>query len=674
MVMGICQTRIVTFDAWYSDIHDGVFDFQKELYAYGRNDVVLLREACLKYRHEFMESTAIDPFNQVTLPSCCMAVYKTHFLPRDTLALTHNNAYINQHKAFSNVSIEWLEFVKSHRGVQVSHALSEGEVMFGKYYLDGYYEEGGVRFALEFNGCMHHGHDCRYNPHHIHPLSKVPYSLLRKQFDDKVQTLSKAYGLKVEIMWECEWKLAKQHDGDVIAFMTTYIHPERLKPRESLFGGRTNAYKLYHKAQADEKIRYVDFTSLYPYCQARKTYPIGHPQIILKDFGPLENYFGLVKATVYPPKGLLHPVLPYRSGGKLMFPLCRTCVELEEQLTPCAHSNAERALSGCWVTLELLKAVEKGYTVVNIDEVWHFPQTSDSLFSDYVKKFLQFKQESSGYPAHVTSEVEKQAYVDNYFEKEGIRLNPQKIAVNPARRTISKLLCNTLWGRFSMRENLPTTEILKDPEQFAKHIFGSEYEITHFSFVSEDVALVQWRHADGVGGQTSNINVFIGAFTTAHARLELYNVMDRLGDRVLYCDTDSVIFVSKDGDWEPPLGPYLGDLTDELGVGDHIVEFCSGGPKTYGYRTALGKTCMKAKGITLNAENSKLIRLDTLIDLVDHHVINRNSTHHILAQADNIVRNKKDLTLKNKVDVKRFRVVYNKRVLCPDYSTLPYGY
>ena len=77
-----------------------------------------------------------------------MAVYKTHFLPRDTLALTHNNAYINQHKAFSNVSIEWLEFVKSHRGVQVSHALSEGEVMFGKYHLDGYYEEGGVRFAL----------------------------------------------------------------------------------------------------------------------------------------------------------------------------------------------------------------------------------------------------------------------------------------------------------------------------------------------------------------------------------------------------------------------------------------------------------------------------------------------------------------------------------------------
>ena len=225
-----------------------------------------------------------------------------------------------------------------------------------------------------------------------------------------------------------------------------------------------------------------------------------------------------------------------------------------------------------------------------------------------------------------------------------------------------------------MRENMPSTEVLKDPEQFARFIFGDEYDICHFSFVSDDMALVQWRFAEGCGFQTSNINVFLGAFTTAHARLELYNVMDKLGERLLYSDTDSLIFVSKDGDWEPPLGGYLGDLTDECDSGDHIIEFCSGVPKTYGYRTAKGKTCMKAKGITLNAENSKLIRLDTLIDLVDHHVADRDSTHHILARTDNIVRNKSHLTLKNKSDVKRFKVVYNKRVLLSDYTTLPYGY
>ena len=64
----------VAFDVWYSGISCGVFDFQKELYACGRNHVVLLREACLKYRHEFMGCTGLDPFNQTTFASCCMAV------------------------------------------------------------------------------------------------------------------------------------------------------------------------------------------------------------------------------------------------------------------------------------------------------------------------------------------------------------------------------------------------------------------------------------------------------------------------------------------------------------------------------------------------------------------------------------------------------------------------
>lgn len=67
----------------------------------------------------------------------------------------------------------------------------------------------------------------------------------------------------------------------------------------------------------------------------------------------------------------------------------------------------------------------------------------------------------------------------------------------------------------------------------------------------------------------------------------------------------TVIFVSRDGDWNPPLGDYLGDLTSELPPDEHITEFTSAGPKTYGYRLSGGKVCMKAKGITLNVSNSE---------------------------------------------------------------------
>ena len=68
-------------------------------------------------------------------------------------------------------------------------------------------------------------------------------------------------------------------------------------------------------------------------CNKYGEYPIGHPQIITENFAPLSEYFGLVKCFVLPPRSLYHPVLPYRTQGKLIFPLCRTCVPI-----PCSKN------------------------------------------------------------------------------------------------------------------------------------------------------------------------------------------------------------------------------------------------------------------------------------------------------------------------------------------------
>ncbi|MGL5901283.1 MAG: DNA polymerase, partial [Cetobacterium sp.] len=163
-----------------------------------------------------------------------------------------------------------------------------------------------------------------------------------------------------------------------------------------------------------------------------------------------------------------------------------------------------------------------------------------------------------------------------------------KIAHNQARRATSKLILNSLWGRFCLRERLPITELVSEPEDFARFIFGNGYVIKHFSFVSDSVALIQWTYPDKVACATRNVNVFIGAFTTAYARLELYDLLDKLGERVVYVDTDT-IFLSKTNDWMPETSSFLGDLTNELDPDDYITEFSSAGPKSYGFRTAKGK-------------------------------------------------------------------------------------
>lgn len=112
-------------------------------------------------------------------------------------------------------------------------------------------------------------------------------------------------------------------------------------------------------------IHYVDFTSLYPFVNKTYQYPVGNPEIITRDFSDFISDFGLAKAKVLPPRGLFHPVLRYRTGGKLTLPLCRTCVENQHQ-TLCTCSDDQRALTGTFCTPELIKAIEKGYRFLKI--------------------------------------------------------------------------------------------------------------------------------------------------------------------------------------------------------------------------------------------------------------------------------------------------------------------
>ena len=51
----------------------------------------------------------------------------------------------------------------------------------------------------------------------------------------------------------------------------------------------------------------------------------------------------------------------------------------------CSHRDSEIQITGTWCTPELNKAVEKGYKITYIHEVWHFSETRESLFKDYVK-------------------------------------------------------------------------------------------------------------------------------------------------------------------------------------------------------------------------------------------------------------------------------------------------
>ncbi|KAG5875998.1 hypothetical protein JTB14_026203 [Gonioctena quinquepunctata] len=97
--------------------------------------------------------------------------------------------------------------------------------------------------------------------------------------------------------------------------------------------------------------------------------------------------------------------------------------------------------------------------------------------------------------------------------------------------------------------------------------------------VNEDTLNVNWEYRDEASDSLSTVNVVISAFVTAQARLKLYSYLEQLEERVLYYDTDSVIYVSKPGEFDIPTGEFVGDMTNELekeGTDSYITEFVSG--------------------------------------------------------------------------------------------------
>ena len=88
------------------------------------------------------------------------------------------------------------------------------------------------------------------------------------------------------------------------------------------------------------------------------------------------------------------------------------------------------------------------------------------------------------------------------------------------------------------------TEQITDPQVFFDYLTSDEINVLDADLVSDDLIEIRYKYT----------NVVIAAFTTAYARLKLYEVLDMLQERVLYYDTDSVIFVSKPDEPDPPLG------------------------------------------------------------------------------------------------------------------------
>jgi len=97
----------------------------------------------------------------------------------------------------------------------------------------------------------------------------------------------------------------------------------------------------------------------------------------------------------------------------------------------CPHfSDAERCLDGTWVIDEVRLAVNKGYNILEIQELYQYevtqynPDTSKGgLFVEYINPFLKLKAEASGYPSWARTPDDEDLYIRKFYQSEGIQLD-----------------------------------------------------------------------------------------------------------------------------------------------------------------------------------------------------------------------------------------------------------
>ena len=144
---------------------------------------------------------------------------------------------------------------------------------------------------------------------------------------------------------------------------------QTIKPRDALFGGRTEGFKAYHKCVGREQMHYRDVVRLCPTVNAMDDYATGFgsnvdittEQIVSGEF------IGMVKLDITPPPDLRIPALPEAVDGKLLFHL---------------RPLKEETYTG----VEVKKAIEKGYKIDKIHAAISYKKYT-GLMKPYVEFF-----------------------------------------------------------------------------------------------------------------------------------------------------------------------------------------------------------------------------------------------------------------------------------------------
>ena len=96
------------------------------------------------------------------------------------------------------------------------------------------------------------------------------------------------------------------------------------------------------------------------------------------------------------------------------------------------------------------------------------------------------------------------------------------------------------------RDNMKQVQYFKEQAPFFDRLSSSGIELKKIDCITERMVRVEFVNEAEFVKEQQNVNVVVAAYTTSYGRLQLYNCLEKLDQRVLYFDTgenESIIAV-----------------------------------------------------------------------------------------------------------------------------------
>ena len=170
-----------------------------------------------------------------------------------------------------------------------------------------------------------------------------------------------------------------------------------------------------------------------------------------------------------------------------------------------------------------------------------------------------------------------------------------------------------------------------DQKRFTQKMIDSRYNIKERDITHANCVELNYSDTDDSDIEATYVSEITAAFTTANARMRLYDLLSWLHpSQICYCDTDTVMFMynktntlhkypyndAVDVPKSVKVGLGLSEWDSECKPGEFITELVVGGAKSQSYKTNTGKTGIKQNGITMDAANSNIKTVETMRDMV----------------------------------------------------------